>query len=63
VILEDLVTVPLLVEREGVLEAGAAAAAHADPQAGRLRGILLAGQELRDLLGGNVGESDHLMQF
>ena len=34
-VLEDLVAVALLVERERVLEARAAAAAHADAQSGR----------------------------
>ena len=57
--LEDLVAVALLVERERVLEARAAAAAHADAQAGRLDLGALGDEELADLLGALVGERDH----
>jgi len=57
-VVEDLVTVVLLVERELVLEARAATALdrHAQPSLG----LLLRGEELAYLLGRNVGESDHL---
>src|SRR5215212_1203780 len=57
-VLEDLVAVTRLVERELVLEARAAAALDGHAQAGL--GLLLSGQELRDLLGGDFGEGDHL---
>src|SRR5690349_19948586 len=55
---EDLVALALGVEGQRVLEAGAAAAAHADPQARALERAPLAGQELLDLLGALVGEGD-----
>ena len=58
-VLEDLVAVALGVERERVLEAGAAAAAHADAQAGGGDVGALRGQELLDLLGALLGERDH----
>ena len=60
VVLEDLVAVALGVERERVLEAGAAAAAHADAQAGGLHVGALRRQELLDLLGAFLGEGDHV---
>ena len=50
-VLEDRVAVALLVEGELVLEARAAAAAHADAQAGRRTASSLASEELLDLLG------------
>ena len=59
-VLEDLVAVALGVERERVLEAGAAAAAHADAQAGGLDVGALGRQELLDLLGALLGEGDHV---
>src|SRR4051794_6932289 len=55
---EDLVAVVALVERELILEARAAAALDRDAQP-RL-GLLLRGEELADLLRGDVGKSDHL---
>ena len=58
-VLEHGVAVALLVEGERVLEAGAASAAHADPQAGGLGDRRLRREELADLLGALVGESDH----
>src|SRR5215217_31706 len=61
VVLEDLVAVALRVERERVLEAGAAAAAHADAQAGRLDVGALRVQELLDLLCTLVGERDQVV--
>ena len=48
-----------LVERERILEARAAAAAHADPETGGLGDGRLRGEELPDLLGTFVSESDH----
>ena len=59
-ILEDLVAVALGVEREGVLEAGATAAAHAHAQAGGAHVGALGSQELLDLLGALVSEGDHV---
>ena len=59
VVLEDRVAVALLVERQVVLEARAAATAHAHPQAGRLHVGVLAGEELAYLLGALVGDGDH----
>ena len=56
---EHLVTVALGVEGKRILEARAAAAAHADPQAGRLDLGALAGQELLHLLGALFSEGDH----
>ncbi len=50
-VLEDVVAVALVVEGELVLEARAAAAAHADAQAGGRDVGALGGQELPDLLG------------
>jgi hypothetical protein len=47
------------VEREGVLEAGAAAAANRDPE-GLLGGVLLIGQQLSDLRRRVVGQLDRL---
>ena len=58
-VLEDGVAVALLVERQRVLEARAAAAAHADPQSGGLGDGRLRGEELADLLRALVSESDH----
>src|SRR4051794_39066858 len=58
VVVEHLVAVVALVERELVLEAGAAAALDRDAQPSL--GLLLRREELADLLGGDVGESDHL---
>ncbi len=55
---EHVIVLALLVERQGVLEARAAAAAHAYAQADLALG-LLAVHELADLLGGDLGESDH----
>src|SRR5207253_11219025 len=58
-VLEHGVTIALLVERERVLEAGAASAADPDAQSGRFGDRRLAGQELADLLGTLIGKSDH----
>src|SRR5215216_7941100 len=60
VVLEDRVTLALAVERQGVLEAGAAAAAHADAQPCGADVGALRGEELLDLLGALVGEGDHV---
>ena len=60
VVLEDLVAVALRVERERVLEARAAAAAHADAEARCAHVGALGGEELLDLLGALVGEGDHV---
>src|SRR3954452_11340626 len=60
VVLEDRVAVALVVEGEVVLEAGAAAAAHADAQAGERQVGVLGLQELADLLGARLGEEDAL---
>ena len=49
VVLEDRVAVALAVEGEVILEPGAAAAAHADPQAGEGQVGVLGLQELADL--------------
>ena len=57
--LEDGVGVALLVEGELVLEARAAAAAHADPQAREGHVGVLRGEELAHLLGSLVGDRDH----
>src|SRR2546423_2719506 len=57
VVLEDPVAVPLLVERQLVLEARAAAAAHGHAEP-RVR-VLLVREQGPDLLGGYVGESYH----
>ena len=59
VVLEHLVALALGVEGKRVLEAGAAAPAHADPQAGSLDLGTLTGQELLHLLGALFGEGDH----
>src|SRR3954470_6723556 len=61
VVLEDLVVVAPAVEGQGVLEAGAAAAADADAQSGGGHVRALRGQELLDLLGASVGEGDHVV--
>src|SRR4029079_6341721 len=58
VVLEDLVAVTLRVEGERVLEAGAAAAPHANAPAGCLDVGALAVQELLDLLCALLGERD-----
>ena len=50
-VLEDGVAVALLVERECILEAGAAATAHPDPESGGVGRAALGGEELADLLG------------
>src|SRR3954468_16433785 len=57
---EDLVAGALLVEGERVLEARAAATAHADAQTGRLDVRALGGEELLDLLCALLGERDHV---
>jgi hypothetical protein len=56
--IEDVVVVAALVERERVLESGAAAAAYADSQAYFALGAL-TGHELCDLLGSDIGKRDH----
>jgi stress-induced morphogen len=61
VVLEDLIAVTLRVEGERVLEAGAAAAAHADAQTGGLDVCALGGQELLDLLCALFGERDQVI--
>src|SRR3954463_9255217 len=60
VVLEDRVAVALVVEGEVILEAGAAAAAHADAQAGDRQVGLLRLEEVADLLGAQLGEEDAL---
>src|SRR3954471_10872347 len=60
VVLEDRVAFALVVEGEVVLEAGAAAAAHADPEAGEGQVGVLRIQELADLRGARLGEVDAL---
>src|ERR687887_2481654 len=59
-VLEDRIAVALLVEGELILEARAAAAAHADAQAGTGEVQALRVEELADLLGALVGERDAL---
>src|SRR4051812_8134796 len=59
VVLEHLVVVALRVERQRVLEAGAATTADAHPQAGGLHVGALGRQELLYLLGALLGEADH----
>ena len=54
--LEDVVVLLALVEREGVLEAGAAAAANGDAE--RLVLLVLAREQLLELLGGDVADLD-----
>jgi len=56
-VVEDLVAVTLLVERQLVLEPRAAAAAHGDPQSGL--SVLLVREERLDLSCGYVCEGDH----
>jgi hypothetical protein len=58
-VLEHLVALALGVERERVLEAGAATAPDAHAQTGSLDVGALGGEELLDLLGALVGEGDH----
>src|SRR3954453_23741715 len=60
VVLEDRVALALVVEGEVVLEPRAAAAAHADAQAGKGKVAVLGVQELADLLGARLGEMDAL---
>src|SRR3954466_13473645 len=60
VVLEDRVAVALVVEGEVILEAGAAAAAHADTQAGDRQVGLLRLEEVADLLGAQLREVDAL---
>ena len=55
--LEDVVVVLGAVEGERVLEAGAAAAANGDAQ-GLALGVVLAAEQLADLLDGLVAEGD-----
>src|SRR5262249_13709770 len=59
VVLEDLVSVTLRIEGQGVLEARATAAAHAHAQARGLDVRALRREELLDLRGALVGEGDH----
>ena len=59
--LEDVVVVLGAVEGERVLEAGAAAAANRDAQRLAL-GVVLAAQQLADLLGRLAGERDRLFR-
>jgi len=54
-VLEDVVVVATLVERQRVLEAGATAAANRDAKR-LIRGILLRGEQLVDLRRRAVGE-------
>ena len=49
----------LLVERQGILEAGAASTPHPNPESGRVGGSRLSGEELADLLRALVSQSDH----
>src|SRR4051794_21250390 len=58
-ILEHLVVLALGVERQRVLEPGAAATADAHPQAGGLHVGALGVEGLLDLLGALLGEADH----
>ena len=58
VVLEDDVAVAALVERELVLEARAAAALDADPQAGDLDVGALRGEELAHLVRADLREGD-----
>jgi hypothetical protein len=56
-VLEDVVVVARLVERQRVLKARASAAAHGDTQ--RLVGtVALVGEQLLDLARGLVGQGD-----
>ncbi len=54
--LEDVVVVLALVEGECVLEAGAAAAANG--YAKNLIGLILCGEQVLELAGGDVGDLD-----
>src|SRR5579862_1900960 len=58
-VLEHLVPGPLLVEGEGILKPAAASAPNPHAQPCRLGNRILRGQELADLLGALICQSDH----